>query len=223
MSIPTLVVGLGGTGVLTLRALKKLYEGLPIADRVLASFLAFDLDRSAMESASEDTRFATLTDSEFFFLDPRRIQEALHNLDRIDESGFAWENILRWFPDCSASEVKANGPSRFRVLGRLGFFLYDHLIEGILRRRLNQLNDNLDPAKSRYSEDKRVILVSSIAGGTGAGMLVDTAYLIRRQELRPRVFAYLLLPEVFEHVAIGGRIYETAYACLKELACLKDR
>lgn len=235
MSIPTLTIGLGGTGVLAVRALKKLYQGLPDDDppgglpkeeRVPASFLALDFDRSALYAGDAAQRFADLDEDEFFYLNPKGIQEMLLNLDRGENGGLAWEKVLQWFPDRARiqippSEVEANGASQLRVLGRIGFFLNDQVIERMLRLKLNDLGSEVDP--HRLAEDKRVVIVSSIAGGTGAGMLVDMCYVARRQLMRPRVFAYVLLPEVFQDVDSGGRIYQNAYACLKELAYLKDQ
>lgn len=226
MSIPTLTIGLGGTGVLAVRALKRQYEALPKEEKVPASFLAFDFDRSALYAGDAGQRFADLEEDEFFYLNPKGIQEMLLNLDRGENGGLAWEKVLQWFPDRAhiqipPSEVEANGASQLRVLGRIGFFLNDQVIERMLRLKLNDLGSEVDP--HRLAEDKRVIIVSSIAGGTGAGMLVDMCYVARRQLMRPRVFAYVLLPEVFQDVDSGGRIFQNAYACLKELAYLKDQ
>src|SRR3954465_1800828 len=226
MAISTLVIGLGGTGVLTLRALKELYNDLPEEERVPASFLAMDFDYSAKMSGDAKGRLAKLDDAEFIYLNPKGIQELLRNPDRADNGGLAWGKILEWFPERShvqipLSEVEANRASQLRVLGRLGFFLNDEVIEVAIRRQLNKLGSEVDP--SSLSEEKRVILVSSVAGGTGAGMLIDMAYIVRRQAIRPRVWAYLLLPEVFEDVDSGGRIFQNAYACLKELAYLKEQ
>ncbi len=225
MSIGTLVIGLGGTGVLTVRALKQQWEGLPKDERVPASFLAFDFDRSALMTG-DPSRFAKLLDQEFFYLNPEKLQERLRNIDRGQNGGLAWENLLKWFPDRAkvripTSEVEANGASQLRVLGRLGFFENDEVIERMIRVKLNELGTEVDP--SRLSEDKRVVIVSSVAGGTGAGMLIDVAYVARRQLRRPRIYAYVLLPEVFQDVDSGGRIYQNSYACLRELAYLKDQ
>lgn len=224
MSFATLVIGLGGTGVLSLRALKQLWKGLPPAERVPATFLAIDLDRSALEAGDDKGQLGYLDEDEFLYLDPRSIQDALRHLHRTHDDEPAWKNVLEWFPEkvkIPVSEVEANGASQLRVLGRLGFFLHDEAIARALRRKLHEVAGEVDPR--RLSEEKRVIIVSSIAGGTGAGMLIDVAYLARRQMGRPRVYAYLLLPEVFQDVDGGGRILQNAYACIQELCHLKDQ
>lgn len=226
MAISTLAVGIGGTGVLTLRYLKRAYQELAEDERVPCAFLAVDFDRSGILQGDADHRMAALSDEEFLYLDPQRIQDLLSNLDRGQDDMPAWEQVLRWFPDrgrvrIPKSELEGNGASQFRVLGRLGFFLNDEMIENRLRKRLTDIEAEVDP--KRLSREKRIILISSVAGGTGAGMLLDVAYVARRLEGRPRIFAYLLLPEVFGDVDTGGRIFQNAYATLKELSYLKDQ
>lgn len=251
MAVSTLVIGVGGTGTLTVRAVKKYYDEMLPEDvreaplpadkaearkaldainhkygRVPASFLALDFDRSALLGDDDQRAFAPLSEEDFLYLNPNGIQELLRNIDRTYDNAPAWERILRWFPDrekvsIPTSEVEANGASQLRALGRLGFFLNDELIESTLRRKLGQLGGEVDTV--RLSTAKRVILVSSLAGGTGGGTLLDMAYLARRQEGRPKVFLYLLLPEVFVDVDSGGRLMQNTYGFLKELAYLKDQ
>lgn len=225
MSIPTLVVGLGGTGVLTVRALKRLYHQEPEAELAPASFMAIDFDRSAMEIAS-DGRFADLDETEFLYLRPSNIQEPLANLDRGIDGELAWKSVHRWFPSrdevqIPLSEVEANGAGQFRALGRLGLFVHAEQIENALRKGLDSLP--CETESMFFTRDRRIMLAASLAGGTGSGMLIDFAYLARRHPSRPRVYAYLLLPEVFAEVDQGGRIYQNAYAALRELAHFKDQ
>lgn len=225
MAIPTLVLGLGGTGVTVLRYLKRLYEELEPDDRVPANFLGVDFDRSALMN-TENHSLAELGDNEFLYLQPEGIQELVRNIDRRLGDQPAWAKILKWFPERTkvqvpASEVEANGAGQYRLLGRLGFFLNDEIIDNAVRTRLDRLQVEIDSV--RLSKQKRVILVASVAGGTGAGMLVDMAYLARRHDSRPRVYAYLALPEIFHEVDHGGRIYQNAYAALRELAHFKNQ
>jgi len=227
MAVGTLVVGIGGTGVLTVRALKQIYcKKMNPAERVPATFQAIDFDRSAELAEDERGRLAKLETEEFLYLNPNSIQETLRNLDRAQDGEFAWKSIRKWFPNrektpIPTSEIEANGASQLRALGRIGFFQNDEVIETTLRRRLAETGATVD--QTRLDRAQRVILVASLAGGTGAGMLLDFAYIVRRMSGRPRVYLYLLLPEVFQDVDAGGRIYPNSYAILKELAYLKDQ
>ena len=226
MAIPTLIVGLGGTGALTVRALKWLYQQLPEDEKIAAGFLAIDFDRSALEDAAGG-KLAELTEDEFLYLKPESIQEPLANLDRTHDDNLAWRSVHKWFPNrkdvqIPLSEAEANGAGQFRALGRLGFFLHADRIENTLRKSYEALPCEID--STNLSRARRVIVAASVAGGTGSGMLIDFAYLARRRlPDRPRVYAYLLLPEVFAEVDQGGRIYQNAYAALRELAHFKDQ
>lgn len=225
MAISTLVLGLGGTGVLALRYLKTAYDRLPLNERVPVSFLGIDFDRSALRE-SDEWELARLGHDEFLYLRPDTLQEMALNIDRTIDDEPAWGEVLEWFPDRNevqipASDVEANGASQYRVLGRLGFFLNDELIESSIRSALGRLPTEID--ELALLQRKRVMILSSTAGGTGAGMFIDAAYICRRQEGHPRVFAYLLLPEVFQHVDHGGRILQNSYAVLRELAHLKNQ
>src|SRR5215218_5860852 len=139
MSIATLIIGLGGTGIQTLRALKRLYGELPPKERVPARFLGIDFDRSAVEAGDWNSKLVGLAEDEFLYLNPQSIQDALRNLDRAHGEQPAWENVLEWFPEqvkIPVSEVEANGASQMRVLGRLGFFLHDDAISRAIRGKL---------------------------------------------------------------------------------------
>jgi hypothetical protein len=217
--IPALVIGLGGTGVWTLRALKRLFHALPPEERVPASFLAFDFDREvSLETADPQSHFAHLEETELFPLNPHAIQDLLSNLDSSEDSAYSWKSLLPWLPD-RARVMSAAGTSQLRALGRLGLFLNDEAIERAVRRKLSEISSKAGSS----ARNTRVFLVSSVAGGTGSGMLIDMAYISRRQQSRPRVFAYLLLPDVFQDIDSGGRILQNSYACLKELSVLKDQ
>ena len=225
---PTLFVGLGGTGALAVRSLKhKYYEDLRQEERTTASFLVIDLDLQAVTRV--DDGLAKLDPSEYYYLNPEVIKEFLRSKDRLDDSErLVWRQILEWFPDQKVapipiSDVEQAGAGQYRALGRLSLFLnrHDQAIESLLRRKLGALLPEVD--SNSLTDQKRVVIVSSLAGGTGAGLLIDLAYLCKRQESRPRVDAYLLLPEAFIDVDQGGRVRQNAYAALRELAHLKDQ
>jgi hypothetical protein len=206
--IPTLVIGLGGVGVQCLQVLKKLFLALPAEERVPASFLAFDFHQSESIDGED------LDEDEFFCMNPHPIRDLVNNQNR---SGDGWERLLQWFPD--QIRMRSMGTSSLRALGRLGFFLNDQAIEAAIRRKLGQISY---AETDRLSGNTRVILISSVAGGTGAGMLIDMAYVAQRQETRPRVFAHLLLPDD-DFPDSGGIILKNSYACLKELSVLGDQ
>ena len=230
MSIPTLVIGLGGTGILTVRYLKSLWHRLDENERVPTIFRAVDFDLSATQvSDHSEVELEELGNDEFLFLSAEEIEERAQNLHQIHEDGeSAWDHIREWYPqdaELTADKIEANGASQFRPLGRLGFFAYAEILKSYLFRALQQLPSESNSLSERPGERprKRVIVISSTGGGTGAGMLVDTAYLLRGHDCKPKVLLYLLLPEVYSSVDAGNRLNPNTYAMLKELAHLKNQ
>jgi len=93
----------------------------------------------------------------------------------------------------SASEMEANGASR--VLGRLGLFLNSEVIERAIRLKLKDLGRKVDCG--HLAKGRRVVVCSSIAGGTGAGMLINMA-------VRVLVFAVTVAGPATSAWAVGS-------------------
>lgn len=89
--------------------------------------------------------------------------------------------VKDWLPQ----EVPAIDPGRgvrgSRPLGRLAFFLHRRELERRIASTLARLGgaDPAHPVESRPG-NLQVLMVSSLGGGTGSGMLCDLAYLIHR-------------------------------------------
>lgn len=65
-------------------------------------------------------------------------------------------------------------------------------------------------------------IVGSLAGGTGSGMFWDTAFLLRLLAPRARITGNFLLPEVFADLADQPNADANTYAALKEIAHYKN-
>ncbi|MGJ3242213.1 MAG: tubulin-like doman-containing protein [Opitutales bacterium] len=184
---PTLVVGLGGTGTRVLRQLKG-YLGAQRANRV--RLFGIDSDKA------ENDRFAMppLNDSEHCLLDPKR---AVAWLDRYDagDPDYQWLSGLleETGPENSIEaeirqKVQAGvGCGQRRRAGRLMFC--SNISGGAnVRNRFNKLHQELRSLRSELQrihrgftvdEGTRVFVVTSLAGGTGAGIVMDTLALLR--------------------------------------------
>lgn len=219
--IPTLVLGLGGAGISILRNVKRRYSELPPRDQVATGFLGIDFDTDA--AAVFTGARADLDAEELLLIDPGKVRRFLENLGRRVDGRVAWERILDWFPARPGlrlvDDLEPMGAGQYRVLGRLGLFAEDEVIERTLRRSLGKVERR---AGGRRREELRVLIAGSLAGGAGSGILLDVAHLLRCQEGRPRLFAHLLLPEAFDDVDHGRRAYANAYGALKELFHFKN-
>jgi|GEM_PF-7133133 len=206
----TLLVGLGGFGVETLAQVRKLYQDIPVERRVEAAFLGFDQDELSRDAES------ALGPDEFFHVHPQRVSEVLRNLGRQIGGHSTWREVLPWLPDGDTlhliDAIEPGGARQYRMLGRLGLFVSDDLVERSLRQTLGRLR-----GRARCLGGLRIFVIASMAGGTGSGMLFDVAYLCRRLESEGVLFTYLALPEVFGDVELAGRGAANAAATLAEL------
>jgi len=136
---------------------------------------------------------------------------------------------LQWFPAKSfisklppaAFNIK-EGSGQIRHMGRIALFndLRQH------SRILSKIRAALQDLQGNVSRDQQmeIIIVSSLAGGTGAGMLVDMALLVRGMAYRVVVNNYVVrgffvLPSAFISGGLGeGRdMLARAFATWREL------
>jgi hypothetical protein len=226
---PTLLIGLGGTGKeVFLRLRQRFFEKYDVVGFPTMAYLWIDTD---MQNQNIDGRPITYIDQEARFKEEEQVDAQISNVHF--QAIFANPNqnrhIFRWaYPSLSELGSVLNGARQIRPLGRLGFF---HAY-GTIQRRLDALSTKILSqyawqdmhAKHGIQVDAQngmqVIIVSSLAGGTGSGMLLDTAFLLRHMFMaqNPDLVGYLVLPPVFSPTPIGSEpIYANAYAALKEL------
>lgn len=107
--------------------------------------------------------------------------------------------VKDWLPGDLPIIDPGRGVRGSRPLGRLAFFLHRREMERRIAATLARLG-GADPAHpvERAPGSLQVLVVSSLGGGTGSGMLCDFAYLIHRlvhSATLPCSFAALLLME----------------------------
>lgn len=221
--IPSLVVGLGGTGVGAIRHLKRRVrldwpgEG---ADRMPELIQFYGIDSVSYRNGSG---MEFIRPGEYGFtggFDPQRL---------LREHGA----IREWWdfrPGLLPPGVIHLGARQIRALGRMSLF---HAFPGVwenLSFKIDRLN-TIDAASqvNRYGFDipvetsaRQVVIVSSICGGTGAGTFLDVAARIRQLAgTDVKIVAILALPSAFKHTLPSGRqddrVKANAYAALKEI------
>ena len=100
---------LGVATGLDLQSQARLWRELPEKERVPTTFLAIDLDRSALEAGDANRQLDDLFEDEFLYLDPRSIQEALRHLDRTHGEQPAWANVNPSRRRCSTGSRSGSG------------------------------------------------------------------------------------------------------------------
>jgi hypothetical protein len=226
--IPSLVVGLGGTGYRTLKIVKKkFFESKAFNNEVpqMVKFISFDTD-SNIEKGKENK---ILSVEEQKILSANTI-EILNNIEQ-------HPYIDKWFPRHQVKTSSSHGAKQVRAVGRLAIFNNIDAVVSELTSAVNNITaKRLITQGGHYNRTNddvpvNVFVVCSLCGGTGSGMFVDMAYIIReifarKPMIQPNISANLMLPDAFVELTKPkekARIEANGAASLKELDLFMER
>lgn len=207
----TVVIGLGGSGLKAIQHLKHKLQAQYGTIPICYKFLAFDT--ADQESLAIDGSDVTLPAGEFYRLSVTDPATYLQFNSRVRE----------WFPANVPKRDLVDGAGQIRALGRLGLYFHAEDIYNRLYSIMEDVNNYkvglIDSDKFEINNpDRLVLLVGSLAGGTGSGTLIELGAVIKTLLMpREKVIGMFLLPEGF--VALPGcdRVMGNAYAALKEI------
>jgi hypothetical protein len=131
------------------------------------------------------------------------------------------------------------GAGTRRQVGRLAFFIHYPAIRTTVTRHIKQmLKDATNRERSTVFDDRpgkvyddrlEVVIITSLAGGTGSGMFIDIAYLVRdilandsdlREQLKSNHTTLVaVLPTIYKRTdpSLAERFEQNAYAALLEM------
>lgn len=238
MPSPALVVGLGGTGTLVATYVKKeLMEtsgGIwPLKE---VKVLSFDTDTKQPEiggqgrirEVGQSTGAVRLTNGEFFFTGGN-VQTLMREVVKGRHSHLRNWLLADWYLSTISDKTfnLNEGAGQFRQFGRLAVF------KDVTAPAISIIYNTLNDALVKLSRDNpgmtnfQVFVISSLAGGTGAGMFADIAYLIRKISEQPSinlkgkmsVRGYLVLPDAFSQTVDQTwlrSMHARAFAAMRE-------
>ena len=226
----TLIIGLGGVGSrITMGIYQKFMSRNPNQDdRDNLTCLCFDTDagdiKKYLEVLPSDCVVQT-SSSESITVG--------QYVDRICKK----TTVKDWF-DTSSDVIKKmklnEGAGQVRMASRLAY------MSAMSEEKLNVIENSIrkllktDPARHQGNEIK-VHIVCSLAGGTGAGSFLQTAYLVKDlmrsfNVNAPKVTGYFVLGDVLCHDRVANlnekqkeNTRSNTYACMKELAAFTNR
>ena len=221
-----LFVGLGGTGANALIRMKhQIYNrmklpvdpqtGIPTADHPAnMAFLALDTDLYPETLTYGNTGFAE-NGSEVFNIGVSDWVPVLNKLEMDRENGISY---AMWYPPKSNINVVGGkvGTGGKRPVGRAAFF-YRY---SDIRSRVEQILYKLKTDSPR-AQSLEIFLFTGIAGGTGSGIYLDVAYMLRELGnlicAPAQVFGYIFLPDVISNDAHLSYLSSNGFSALKEL------
>jgi hypothetical protein len=226
--VPTVLVGIGGTGNEILSRLRRLIEESygSLSNFPIVSFLVVDTDKDYKISNPEAAGSAFKDNEKHWSrVSGKQVQEMVSDMDR-----YPWINS--WFPpelERNITSLEA-GAGQIRACGRFALFCNYHEIQrkflDAVRRVKGQENFMLDRYGIKVSNGAiNVFTTGSLNGGTGSGMLIDIGYCIRnwlRGESSPLSTAIVPTPEAFAGISVGDRVLANGYAALMELNYFSD-
>ncbi len=211
MIAPTLLIGLGGTGSkIVARVSQKVTE----EQRKHIGFAVFDTDINELREIQQVNPFVHIIQTS------TRLTVGQY----LDKDTYARDN---WFPVHGILNSKAltEGAGQVRSISRLAL---DTAIKAGNMEPLHKAVEQLYRLEGDKGEQAlRVIIVSSLAGGTGSGLILPVALYLKNyltvkfQQGANITRGFFILPEVFYEVIRGeserNNLRCNAYATLREL------
>ena len=211
MIAPTLLVGLGGTGSKIVARVSRLADE---EQRKHLAFAVFDTDINELRDIQRANPEIKIVQTSTRL----SVGEYL-NIDH-----HARDN---WFPVNAIlnSKTLTEGAGQVRAISRLAF---DTAIRAGKMEQLHEAIQNLYKIEEGEEEQAlRVVIVSSLAGGTGSGLILPVALYIKNylathfRQSANITRGFFILPEVFFNVIPGeaerNNLKSNAYATLREL------
>ncbi len=206
---PILYIGLGGMGCRAIIGLKTLAEKLPEEARRRMAFIAMDTQPSTDYAALGQNQYVELGRG----IDPQVVA-------RGDAQRLGWWEELR---GAYAAPMVTAGAGKVRGVGRIAL-LHGPTVNrflGLIDHHANALMTGIQ----RGTVEPKVYLISSVAGGTGAGCLLDVCQHVRRRMTRQvgasvRIQGIFISPDVLYQEAPRADhddFKANAYAVLKEM------
>ena len=226
--VPTVLVGIGGTGAEILSRVRRLVEETygGLKNFPIISFLWVDTDKG-YKISNPEAAGTPFKDKEKHWaqVSGKEVQTMIADMEN-----FPWIN--KWFP----SQLERNittleaGAGQIRACGRFAFFCnYQEIkkkFQEARNRTKGQENYMLDTYGVKVSPNSvNVFVTGSLSGGTGSGMLIDFGYCIQhwlQGEGSFTVTAIVPMPNAFTGIDVGDRVLANGYAALMELSYFSD-
>ncbi|NER34531.1 MAG: zinc-ribbon domain-containing protein [Oscillatoria sp. SIO1A7] len=226
--VPTVLVGVGGTGHEILSRVRRLVEESygSLKKFPIISFLIVDTDKE-YKVTNPGAAGSPFKDDEKIWasVSGRQVRDRLSNMEN-----YPW--IQSWFPPELSRNLNAieAGAGQIRGYGRFAYFCNYHNIQNAFNRAADKVKGQENYMLDNYdikvaAGGLNLFVVGSLSGGTGSGMLIDIGYCARHWltgQASPLITAIAPMPEAFSGINVGDRVLANGYAAMMELSYFSD-
>jgi hypothetical protein len=235
----TIYLLIGGSGMkVGLRLRKRIFDAWGRPELPFQRFLWLDTDRNDIhgQNLGESPEVAARLRFEGAnFVDMSMPADAVRAmLNRPENYGWVWQGITRGDLQLMGGDAAAvDGAAQQRALGRLAFGSAFPRFREAMDRHITSLSRPDVGRESRefgieLDEGLEIVVICSVAGGTGAGAFLDAAVALRElyaTRNNAKISAYFLLPGVFraelqKNESTWRNVQANAFAALTELSAL---
>ncbi len=242
----TLYIGVGGTGKdVLLRVRRWIFERQRRTTLPFVRFLYLDTDtlgKSAADTGdaiSEAVAFRDVSEKVSLDMAVEEIK-AYFNGTGVGAAPGGAKGVQDWLPLEVAHLVQSlgDGAGQIRAFGRLAFWHHADTFHQRAKKAIDELvaNEPVDPETGAtaltlgyqgvHPTLVRVVIVTSLAGGTGSGCFLDVATYVRQLfqgiQMNLHIRGVVVLPSVFHAMGLGNTavpevLDSNAYAAMKEM------
>lgn len=215
----TLLLGLGGTGSrIVNKVVRELHKNGKVINNGEICCAVLDTNSNDNEGINKSGTGVPVIPTST----PMTIKDYLNE--------YSYKHIEEWCPSSPEflKESMMDGASELRIKSRIAFMDCD--LSGTLNRELGTI---INRVRERDPQAKfRIMIVSSLSGGTGSGMFIQVALWLRKflSGVPITIRGIFVLPDVFAgtirdiatNAATKQRHYCNAYAAIKELNAITN-
>ena len=157
-----LVIGIGSTGLAVMERAQQFYYELTKQNspgsHTAFMFLETDSTRQPKLTPNGSTEIRSC------YLCDDHVNIKLSNWNK--------ENKWKWLPSTVKLTNAHSGAGGFPVYGRVALWANETLVSGLISKLYSDINGS--------PESTKIYIVGSLTGGTGTGVFLDLAYLVRQ-------------------------------------------
>lgn len=248
MPSPTLVIGVGGTGLRVLLRTKERF--IEAYDEMPNEVMLLELDTDPYQDTTRESfngvqlavqgdliegRQVMGDEAEFYWVYTQNKDQKIDTILRKNDPEWQWVDRIRMNKTITQPNAVSisSGARTVRPIGRAALFMDYRNVYQILSNRINKLisliqrrssDGSTAPATSESQPDNKgqIFVTASVAGGSGAGMVLDILRMIEHirkssGDLPVSVSCLLVGGSCFVRENDGQRTLSNTFAALREL------